>query len=339
LKNIKVLDCTLRDGAQTNAGRFGDQAIKDIVSYLTEAKIDLIECGYLKDVDFEVGRTYYSCTEDMERYIPEDKQDSRYCVLLDVGKYDLNKLRNYDGRTIDLIRASFFEWNLDGVYDYCARIQDKGYALSIQPMDTYSYSEENLERLLELANKLNPEMMAIVDTYSHATSEDVVRIYNKVEPALNPKTALGFHTHNNMLNAFDLARTILNTCAESRELRLDSSLFGMGRGGGNLNTEIITEYLMSQGYRQFNMKPILDAIDNYMLDFKQRFDWGYSMPMLYCALYGVHVNTAAYLEQKPGVTSYDLREMFKTLDPFLKRRYDYDYLDKVYDEYMKNKNA
>ena len=339
MKNIKVLDCTLRDGAQTNAGRFGDQAIKDIIAYLTEAKIDLVECGYLKDTEFEQGRTYYSCAEDLERYIPEDKKSSRYCVLLDVGKYDLDKLRNYDGRTIDLVRASFFEWNLDGVYDYCARIMDKGYALSMQPMDTYSYSEENLDRLLEMANKLNPEMLAIVDTYSHATSEDVVRIYNRVEEQLNPNTAIGFHTHNNMLNAFDLVRTILNTHKESREIRVDSSLFGMGRGGGNLNTEIITEYLMRQGLREFNMKPILDAIDNYMLDFKKRFDWGYSMPMLYCALYGVHVNTAAYLEQKPGVTSFDLREMFKTLDPFLKRRYDYDYLDKVYDEYMKNKKA
>ena len=124
-----------------------------------------------------------------------------------------------------------------------------------------------------------------------------------------------------------------------RDIVIDSSLLGMGRGGGNLNTELFLEHLMKYNIKSYNIKPILDLIDNYILDFHKRFEWGYSMPMLYAGLYGVHVNTTAYLAQKPNISSYDLRCMFEMLDEHKKKRYDYDYLDEIYGEYMKKKEG
>ena len=61
------------------------------------------------------------------------------------------------------------------------------------------------------------------------------------------------------------------------------------------------------------------------------------MPMMYAGIHGVHVFTAGYLQKKPGVTSYDLKCMFEMLDEHKKKRYDYDYLDSIYEQYMKSK--
>ena len=75
----------------------------------------------------------------------------------------------------------------------------------------------------------------------------------------------------------------------------------------------------------------------YLIEFKKMYEWGFSMPMMYAGLYGVHVFATAYLKDKPNVSSYDLKCMFEMLDKNKKKRYDYDYLDSVYEQYMKNK--
>ena len=71
MRNLEILDCTLRDGAQTNGGRFGDEAIQNIILGLRDARIDMIECGFIKDTDFEEGRTYYPQPSYAKKYIPK----------------------------------------------------------------------------------------------------------------------------------------------------------------------------------------------------------------------------------------------------------------------------
>ena len=129
----------------------------------------------------------------------------------------------------------------------------------------------------------------------------------------------------------------MHIAGDDRDNVIDASLYGMGRGGCNLNTELFTEYFNQKGYKYFVMKPILDSIDKYLTQFKQSFDWGYSLPMMYAGIYGVHVHTVDYLAKKPGMTSYDLKMIFQKLDPKKKKRYDYDYLDSVYEVYQQEK--
>ena len=170
-----------------------------------------------------------------------------------------------------------------------------------------------------------------------ATVDDIDRVYRLYEADLDSGIKIGFHSHNNQLNSFALAQHFMEISSPNRDLIIDASLYGMGRGGGNLNTELFAEYLNKQKIKQYQMKYILDMIDTYIVEYKKKFEWGYSMPMLYAGLYGVHVFTTAYLANKPNVTSYDLKCMFEMLDGYKKKRYDYDYLDKVYEEYMKSK--
>lgn len=337
MRNIEILDCTLRDGAQVNEARFGHVAVGDIVRNLRDAGIDMIECGFLKDVDFEEGRTYFRHPSQARLYIPQDKKGLTYTALVDFWRYDVEQMEDYDGTSFDLIRVSLFEKDVDRVGTFCKRIKQKGYRLSIQPMATYSYTSESLRRIIEVANEVHPETLSIVDTYSVATEDQVSRVYEVYEKNLDSNIKIGFHSHNNQLNSFALAQHFMKISAQNRDIVVDCSLYGMGRGGGNLNTELFTEYLNGIKLKDYKLKPILDTIDQYLVEYKSRYEWGYSIPMLYAGLYGVHVYTVAYLLDKPGVTSYDLKCMFSMLDSYKKQRYDYAYLDKVYEEYIKQK--
>ena len=72
---------------------------------------------------------------------------------MDYGRYDVSKLESYDGKSIDLIRVSFFEWDLDNIKDFIVAVQDKGYLVSIQPMDTFSYTDEDIDAYLTFAEE------------------------------------------------------------------------------------------------------------------------------------------------------------------------------------------
>lgn len=338
MKSIKVLDCTLRDGAQVNEARFGKTAAREIAQNLAYAGIDIIECGFIKECDYEEGRTYYPQPSMMIPYLPKNLGEKQMCAaLMDFGRYNVDELEPFIEGGIKLIRVSFFEWDLDKVLPFLLKVKQKGYLVSIQPMDTFSYTDDDLDKLIGIANEVNPYMLAMVDTYSIANEEDIERVYTKYESKLDKSIRIGFHSHNNQLNSFGLVKHFIRISAPDRELAADSSLLGMGRGGGNLNTEIFTEYLNRKGYGRYDMKYILDTIDNYSVEFSKKYEWGYSMPMLYAGLYGVHVFTTAYLKSKPNVSSYDLKCMFEMLDNHKKKRYDYDYLDKIYEDYIKNK--
>lgn len=336
MRNIEILDCTLRDGAQANEARFGNDIITDIIGNLTDAGIDIIECGFVKKCDYDKDCTYFPSPSYAKPFLYKKHKNITYAALMDYGRYDVDSLEECDGTSFDLLRISFFEWDLDGVEEFLEKIKSKNYKFTIQPMDTFSYTNEDVEKVVSIANRLKPEALAMVDTYSLATFADIDRIYNIYKKILDPQIKIGFHSHNNQLNSFALAQYFMEISKlDDRSIIIDSSLYGMGRGGGNLNTEIITEYLNTTGNKNYFMKPILDSIDKYILELKQKYKWGYSLAMLYAGLYGVHVFTTAYLENKPNVTSYDLKCMFEMLDDHKKKRYDYDYLDQIYDEYMK----
>lgn len=45
-RQIRLLDCTLRDGGHLNEGIFGKEVIKNVIKKLAEANVDIIEAGF-----------------------------------------------------------------------------------------------------------------------------------------------------------------------------------------------------------------------------------------------------------------------------------------------------
>ena len=70
MANIELLDCTLRDGSYIVNGDFGADVIRGILRKLDAARMDIIECGWLKDAPHKDGSAYFHVPEDVRSYLP-----------------------------------------------------------------------------------------------------------------------------------------------------------------------------------------------------------------------------------------------------------------------------
>ena len=333
---IALLDCTLRDGAYITGGNFGSSAIKGIIKNLQDARVEIIECGWLKDAPHEEGSTYYHIPSDMEKYLLCKRKEVEYVAMIDWDRYNVDNLPVYDGKSIDAVRVVFPHGKHKEGIEIGKRIREKGYKVYFQAANTLAYSEEDLKELVLDMNEFKPVALSVVDTFGAMFESDLDRILNVVDENLLPEIKLGFHAHNNQQLAFALSMHFVETLGKTRrKCIVDSTLCGMGRGAGNTTTELISNYLNRKQHCNYDLDAVMDAIDKYMQEFSERFSWGYSTPYFIAGIYQCHVNNIAYLLDNHRTNSKDMRNIIASLSSSERRKYDYDILEK---KYLDNQN-
>lgn len=333
---IELLDCTLRDGAYIVEGNFGAPAIKGIIRKSQEANINIIECGWLKDKKYVEGTTYYHVPGDLTQYLGKKSNNCILAVMIDWDRYDLNALPLYDGESIDAIRVVFPHDHFAEGIDIGKKILKKGYKVFFQAANTLAYSSEELIELARLINETDSEALSIVDTFGAMYDEDLERIAKTLDKYLNKDIKLGFHSHNNQQLSFALSISFINMFEKTeRDVIVDASLCGMGRGAGNTTTELMVNYLNKKKGRNYNLNIILDEIDVYMSYFLKKFEWGYSTPYFIAGELCSHVNNIAYLLKNHRTNSKELHNIIESLPPDMRLKYDYDLLEA---KYIENQN-
>lgn len=333
MKNIELLDCTLRDGAYVTDGNFGAAVIKGIIKKTQDAKINIIECGWLKDQPHVAGKSFFHVPGDIEQYITEKNPNSTYVAMIDWDRYDLSQLPPNDGKTIDAIRVVFPQQKFRDGIALGKIIKDKGYRVYFQAANTLGYSEDELIALADEINAAKPEALSVVDTFGAMYEEDLDKIIDILNQRLDSGIKLGFHSHNNQQLSFALSAHFVNRLAESgRGIIVDASLNGMGRGAGNTPTELMVSYLNRKYHGSYDTDLLLSAIDMYITPFAESLKWGYSIPYFIAGMYCCHVNNIAYLLENYRTNSADMRNIFESLTPEERRKYDYDLLEQRYIE-------
>lgn len=328
--DIKLLDCTLRDGAYIVDSMFGNAAIKGVIEKLQEANVDIIECGWLKDKEHVEGSSFFHTPSDLIPYLKKDK-NSIYVAMIDWNRYDVNILPQNDGKSIDAIRVVFPREYFNEGIEIGRKILEKGYDVFFQAANTLAYSDEELKELAEKINEVVPMGLSVVDTFGAMYEEDIERIVGILDGILDEKIMLGFHSHNNQQLSF--SNTIYFTkllASKKRSVIVDSSLCGMGRGAGNATTELVANYLNKKFKCNFDMNKILDAIDIYMEPFLQKYSWGYSTPYFIAGMYCTHVNNIAYLTNNHRSSARDIHNVLESMEPEDRIKYDYDLLEEKY---------
>ena len=330
---IELLDCTLRDGAYIVDGKFGSSAIKGIIRKLQDANVDIIECGWLKNDAHRHGTTYYHIPEDVKEYINEKKSHTSYVAMIDWDRYNLDYLPECDGESLDAIRVVFPYGKAKEGIEVGNKIGEKGYRVFFQAANTLAYNDEELKELSELINSTKAESLSVVDTFGAMYEDDLERIVSILDKYLNKSVKLGFHSHNNQQLAFSNAQHFVKIMSDSnRDIIVDSSLSGMGRGAGNATTELVANYLNQKYHANYSMYHILDAIDLYMQGFEENYKWGYSTPYFIAGMYCCHVNNIAYLQKNHRTNARDMNDIIESLSPEDRKRYDYDLLEEKYIE-------
>lgn len=294
-----------------------------------KAKIDCIEIGFFQNEGFGEGKTVYRNSADAKKYIPKDKEGSIFTVLADCSRYSVSNLDECDGTSIDAVRECFFKAERFEAIENCKVIKSKGYKCFVQPVDILGYSDTELIELIEQINEVEPYCFSIVDTFGSMYQDDLHRVFELINHNLIPTCKVGFHSHNNMQMSNALSQEFVRMTYGRREVIVDGTVSGMGRGAGNTPIELIAQYMVSQRGYNYDIDAILDVIDDYMDNIKSRCSWGYSTPYFIAGCYSAHVNNIAYLTKKNSIRSKDIRYILNKIGAVPRKRYDYDLLEKL----------
>lgn len=331
---IQILDCTLRDGGYCNQWEFGKNNITKIINGLVKARVEIIECGFLTNrIEYNEDVTKFRTLEDIKRITPAKKTEDYYVCMMNFGEYDLNELPKCDGTSVDGIRVAFHKKDMISALEVCEHIQKKAYDVYVQAMVSMSYSDEEFLQLIDRVNSIKPKAFYIVDSFGAMKAKDLLHLLQLVEENLESQIDIGFHCHNNMQLAYSNAQKFISF-ETKHNLIVDLSIMGMGRGAGNLNTELFVEYLNEYYGKQYLLQPLFNVIDEVLNSFYYKNYWGYSLPNYLSAKYNIHPNYASYLTNKNTLTVSNLDEIFSTIDSTKKVEFDKNYVEKLYLQYM-----
>ena len=342
--SVRITDCTIRDGGYLLNKNSDPAFVKGIMKGLADAGIDFVETGFLQTN--VTGETLvYANSIDARIYLPEDRKNTQFLGFCDNSRYSPDNLDPYDGQSFKWLRISFAKHEIDASVEFCRKAQDMGYTVQFNPMDAISYSDDERAALIEKVNKVKPGSMSIVDTFGAMYLEDLHHIFRQMDSLLDSSIAIGLHSHDNLGLSTALAETMIILAKDSgRDVIVDGSLFGMGRGAGNASTELLASYLNEHHGAQYNIPVLLDTIQKYIDPLRDHIHWGYDLPMFVCGTEHAHVDNVYYLAKNTDCTARGMYEVIKTMPVSQRTRYgtgysktDFTNLQKAYDDYNQNR--
>lgn len=342
MNSLKVLDVTLRDGGCVNDFNFGQTYMEKILAAQEAAGVDVIELGYIdENKGSSFGRTQYI----NEQVIPEcilrhKKAGVTYVAMMDYGKFNIDNLQFRAKDGIDGIRMAFHKKNRKDIIKLGRKIIDKGYQFYIQPMITLRYSDAELLELIGLVNAELPDASGfyIVDSFGEMRPNDMSRILNLVDYNLLPTMTLGFHSHNNLQMSYSNAIEMLKF-PTNRNLMLDCSIMGMGKGAGNLNTELLLEHLNLYYGKDYKIAPLLEVIDKVINQLHSEFYWGYAPEYYLSAANQCTPSYASHFYNKHMLPIDQVGELLSMIAPEKKISFDKNYAEEVYRSYNESKSV
>lgn len=332
--NIKILDCTLRDGGYVNEWNFGECVIKDILCRMSEAHVDIVECGFLSDRMYDSERSIFNNTDQIRKLLPS-RTTSRYVAMIALGEKEISyeKIPECDNESIFGIRLTFHKNEVDRAFEFAVQLMNKGYEVFMQPVGTCMYSDKELLELIDRINVLQPYAFYIVDTLGSIIGTELMRLFHLLDNNLAGGIRIGFHSHNNLQLSFANSQELIRVFTE-REIIIDASVLGMGRGAGNLCTELIAQYLNENLKTNYNVTALLEIVDNHLASIKEMYPWGYTIPYYIAAVNKCHPNYAIYLMSRQTVTVKDIEKILVSIPKDKRAIYNKGLIEQLYNEYQ-----
>ncbi|MBU0729049.1 MAG: aldolase catalytic domain-containing protein [Proteobacteria bacterium] len=285
---IKVIDCTVRDGGLMNKWQFDKKFVRQVYDALVEAGVDYMEIGYISSESAfsrdEVGPWRFCAEEDIQTILKGEEKKIKLSVMADIGRVAHDDIPPRSESSLDMIRVACYVHQIDAAIELAHHCMDKGYEATINLMAVSTVGIRELEEGLSDLSKSRVSVIYLVDSFGAFYSEDIDTLARKYMESLPGKT-IGIHTHNNQQLAF--ANTI--SAIISGINYLDATLYGIGRGAGNCPLELLIAFLKNP---KFRVRPLIKAIEEQILPWEKKISWGYYVPYMITGTMNQHPRTA-----------------------------------------------
>ena len=288
---LKVLDCTIRDGGLVNAHGFDDKVVRAVYDTCVEAGIDYMEIGYKGSQKLfapDQFGDFKFCDEDhMRRIVGENESSLKLAAMADAEKTDYHEdILPCDKSVLDLIRVATYVHQLPVAVDMIKDAADKGYEVACNIMAVSIVQESEIDQALEVLAETPASTIVVVDSFGSLYGEQVARLVKKYLAALEGTgKEVGIHAHNNQQLAF--ANTIEAIVQGAN--RLDATVAGMGRGAGNCPMELLLGFLRNPAYR---VRPVLQLLQDHFVELQESLKWGALVPYNITGQLNQHPRTA-----------------------------------------------
>jgi 4-hydroxy 2-oxovalerate aldolase len=309
---LKVLDCTIRDGGLMNEHRFEDSFVQRVYETCVAAGIDIMELGYKADrkvFSESTAGPWKFCTEDDLRRIVGDASAAgpggaagsgiKLSVMADAERTDYHTdILPRDQSVLSVIRVACYVHQVPTALDMIKDAHDKGYETTFNLMALSTVQERDLFDALEVVVASQVDVIYVVDSFGSFYSEQVRDLTGKfVKMARDAGKEVGIHGHNNQQLAY--ANTIEAMLAGATWL--DSTMAGLGRGAGNCPTELLLGFLKNP---KFHLRPVLECVQDVFVPLRKELDWGYSIPYMLTGQLNIHPRMAIEVRDSDSPDAY-----------------------------------
>jgi 4-hydroxy 2-oxovalerate aldolase len=307
-EDIKVFDCTIRDGGLVNNYHFTDEFVKAHYETCVAAGVDYMEIGKnvsptIMSVD-EYGPWNFCKEEDIRRIVGENKTNMKIAVMADIGRSLKEELRPKSESVVDMIRIATYIHQIPAAIELIEDAHAKGYETTVNIMAISKSFDDELDEVLAQLAKTNVDVIYIADSFGSFYPEQIKKLTEKyLKVAQETGKKVGIHAHNNLQLAYanTLEAMIYGTSF------LDVTISGLGRGAGNCPLELLIGFLKNPKYK---LMPVLKFIEEFIVPLEKELDWGYSIPYMLTGQLNEHPRAAMKARDEKD-TKY--REFYRNL--------------------------
>ncbi len=271
---IKIMDCTVRDGGLINDSKFDDDFVRSVYKTCLAAGIDYMEIGYKNSKKVfpkdKYGPWRHCDEEDVRRIVGDNKTNLKISAMADAGgksDWQTDIIPKKDS-AIDMIRVACYVHQISEAAEMIQDAHEKGYEATCNIMAISAAQDAEIDQALEIAAQTQASTIVIVDSFGALYSEQIANLIKRYEKALEGTgKEIGIHAHNNQQLGF--ANTI--ECIIRGVNRIDATMAGLGRGAGNCPMELLLGFLRNP---KFNIRPVWDLIETHFGKLSEDLDWG-----------------------------------------------------------------
>ena len=303
---LKVLDCTIRDGGLINDHQFDNDLVKATYEACVEAGLDYMEIGYRNSKRLFSTKDYgpfrHSDEEEIRKITGDHDAEAtglKLAVMADAGKSDWSTdILPSDQSVVDMIRVACYVDQIPEAAEMINDAHDKGYETSCNLMAISTVQQAEIEQALEIIAKTPVDVVCVVDSFGALYREQIDILVRSYMAALGGTNKhVGIHTHNNQQLAF--ANTIEAIILGAN--RIDATMAGLGRGAGNCPMELLIGFLRNP---KFKRRPIYQLLQDHFVKLRQKLEWGALIPYNITGQHNQHPREAMALRASPDKDNY-----------------------------------
>lgn len=267
---MKLLDCTLRDGANVVGNGFSKELTVSMIEGLLNCGITTIELGNAKGIGAYDQLNATAPLTDAE-YM---KIAGNYADKGELGLFMLAKcakeenVRMAADHGVRFVRVGNNAGDGEKSVEAVHQVKAAGMTCRYSLMKAYISTPEELAKEAAMLEAAGVDIITIMDSAGTMTPHQTTQYVQAMKAAV--KIPIGFHGHNNL----GLSQANAIAAQEAGAEELDCGLLGMARSAGNCSTELLVAALQREGHlKEVDLQKLLQYLDESLIPAMEQYDY------------------------------------------------------------------